>query len=274
MKQIILEVTLFGQEYTIFSYTLFNIVLTPLAFFLTSFLMLRKAGVSKQKAFFFNIYIIIVVIVSSRIVHFVFNMEDYNGFLHLFRLQPVGFYLFGGILLSMTVVITASSIVGLGRWKFLDLISPGIGLGLFFNKIGCFLNGCCFGIPTSLPWGVAFPPGTNAYNYYANYLINKSGEGFLITPDNITVHPVQLYESFGGLLLFFLGLILLKWKVSNGIVFLSVFAFLSTSRIFFHYFRATEGSLESNLLFLVYILVSIIALILLYWRLKKFGESI
>jgi len=62
----------------------------------------------------------------------------------------------------------------LGWWRTADLAAPGIMLGLVCGRLGCFLNGCCFGKPTSSWVGVAFPqhPG-------------------------VAVHPTQLYESAG-----------------------------------------------------------------------------
>jgi phosphatidylglycerol---prolipoprotein diacylglyceryl transferase len=73
----------------------------------------------------------------------------------------------------------------LGLWRVADLCSPVVAFGLFFGRIGCFLNGCCYGEPTTLPWAVHFP--------------HVSGR----------VHPTQLYEAIGALGIF----ALLTWVV-------------------------------------------------------------
>jgi len=67
----------------------------------------------------------------------------------------------------------------LGWWRTADLAAPGIMLGLVCGRLGCFLNGCCYGKPTTSWLGVVFPqrPGT-------------------------PVHPTQLYESAGCFLCF------------------------------------------------------------------------
>ena len=69
----------------------------------------------------------------------------------------------------------------LGWWRTADLAAPGIMLGLVCGRLGCFLNGCCYGKPTSSFIGVAFPqrPG-------------------------VAVHPTQLYESFACFVIFVL----------------------------------------------------------------------
>jgi phosphatidylglycerol:prolipoprotein diacylglycerol transferase len=48
-------------------------------------------------------------------------------------------------------------------WATLDLVAPGMLLGLVLGRIGCLMNGCCFGGPCDLPWAVTFPIGSPAY---------------------------------------------------------------------------------------------------------------
>ena len=75
-----------------------------------------------------------------------------------------------------------------------------MALGYAFGRIGCFLNGCCFGLPTNLPWGVVFPPGSLA-DFYCH------GE---------RLHPTELYSSFSGLLIFIILALLYRHKKFNG----------------------------------------------------------
>ena len=45
----------------------------------------------------------------------------------------------------------------------LDLLAPSLMLGIALGRLGCFMNGCCFGGLSDLPWAVSFPPGSPAY---------------------------------------------------------------------------------------------------------------
>lgn len=94
-----------------------------------------------------------------------------------------------------------------GEWlRYADASVPGIALGYAVYRIGCFINGCCFGIPTNLPWGVTFGPGTEAFAF-------QVAQG-LIAPDavrTLPVHPAQLYHAAFGLAAFF---VLLRWNSS------------------------------------------------------------
>jgi phosphatidylglycerol:prolipoprotein diacylglycerol transferase len=82
------------------------------------------------------------------------------------------------------------------RWRrvrfavLADICTPGICLGYAITRIGCFLNGCCYGGPTNLPWGVRFPEIAHQYP--------------------MPVHPTQLYASAGSLGLFFI--VRAAWK--------------------------------------------------------------
>lgn len=76
--------------------------------------------------------------------------------------------------------------------QLLDVIMPSLFLGLGFGRIGCFLYGCCFGAPCSLPWAVQFPPDSMTHE-----VLTQRGPQFL-TPDGlltIPLHPTQIYSS-------------------------------------------------------------------------------
>jgi len=68
-----------------------------------------------------------------------------------------GLAYYGGFLFAMPVGLWYARRKQLGVWRVADLTAPLIAFGLFFGRMGCFLNGCCFGRPTTLPWGVDFP---------------------------------------------------------------------------------------------------------------------
>lgn len=80
-----------------------------------------------------------------------------------------------------------------------DASVPGIALGYAVYRIGCFVNGCCFGAPTDWSWGVTFAPRTEAFAF-------QVAQG-LIPPgavETLSVHPTQLYHAALGLGAFFI----------------------------------------------------------------------
>lgn len=83
----------------------------------------------------------------------------------------------GGFIGGMTAVYLTKKYFKIHS-KMGNLFAPAIALGLSVGRIGCFLRGSCFGIPTNLPWGVDFGDGINR-------------------------HPTQIYESLFALGMFF-----------------------------------------------------------------------
>jgi phosphatidylglycerol:prolipoprotein diacylglycerol transferase len=89
---------------------------------------------------------------------------------------------------------------------YADAAVPAVALGYAVARIGCFLNGDDFGIVTSVPWAVQFPPGTEAYAAHLNRGLIEIG-----APLSLPVHPTQLYHSAAGVFLFIL---LTRWQGS------------------------------------------------------------
>jgi len=73
-----------------------------------------------------------------------------------------GLEVYGGFI-AATVSISAYLIFWRHslRW-YLDILAPSTALGMGIGRLGCFLNGCCWGVPAELPWAVRFPFGSNA----------------------------------------------------------------------------------------------------------------
>jgi len=168
---------------TVYAYGFFLILGTVIAGIL-AILKVRKEGlpISFERAADLFFYTVLAAIVGSRILFVLINFDLFRE--NPFRIMNIwegGLVFYGGFLLAVGVAI------GYMRWhrlpilKLLDLISPLIGLGLFFGRIGCFLAGCCYGKETSLPWGVTF---TNPDS---------------LARLNVPLHPTQLYDALNGL---------------------------------------------------------------------------
>ena len=97
--------------------------------------------------------------------------------LEILRLDHGGLVYYGGLFGG-----TVAALLAIARWRWplwatLDLLVPSVALAQGIGRLGCFFNGCCYGVPTTLPWGVRFP-----------------GE-------MVARHPTQLYESAALILL-------------------------------------------------------------------------
>jgi len=111
---------------------------------------------------------------------------------------------------------------GLPWWKTADAFAPGIALGNAIGRQGCFAAGCCWGKPTTMPWGVEF---------------TEAGHEVTGVPLGIHLHPTQLYESFGALLIFFFLLWLHRHKRFSGQVILFYALLYAMMRFTIEFFR-------------------------------------
>lgn len=81
------------------------------------------------------------------------------------------------------------------RGRVSDLAAPAISLGLFFGRVGCFLNGCCYGKETSSRLGVVFPGGAGAAFESLAHRAQVDAGHIRIFDRALPVHPTQLYEA-------------------------------------------------------------------------------
>jgi phosphatidylglycerol:prolipoprotein diacylglycerol transferase len=107
-----------------------------------------------------------------------------------------GLAYYGGL-----VVASAAGIVFLRREKFpvgkgVDMVGAVLPLGIFCGRLGCFLGGCCFGTPSSARFAISFPGDSPA-----SYEQFESGLLFDKHMASLPVHPTQLYEALGCLLI-------------------------------------------------------------------------
>jgi len=209
------------------------------------------------------LYSLIAGVVGARAF---FVIHYYDGFrgnpMGVFEIWNGGLELLGGILLAIGVILLYIHYHKLPMRHYLDVLAIGLTVALVFGRIGCLLNGCCYGKPTELPWGVRFPYGSFAYlsqvqpNLARNrpaphlslpdsYFGYRDEQGNFVpdlkpmselTPEQrqlvtqgryrcLPVHPTQVYSSAGAALL---GLILLlSWKRSQRAERLGTYAFLT-----------------------------------------------
>ncbi len=169
----------------------------------------RKVGLKFNDFVDMGFWVVIAAIVGGRVFYILFNLRDYlHKPLAIVQIWHGGLIFYGGLLAAVLTAIIFMRRRGIPVWLGGDLIAPQIALGYAITRVGCFLNGCCFGEATSLPWGVKFPPACGAGRYIGelSFVAFFSGR-----PDvDIHLHPVQLYAAAANLIIFVV--LLLAWR--------------------------------------------------------------
>ncbi len=155
-------------------------------------------------------WIIISAIIGSRIYYVILHFEEFRGNLgaifnpfHGDTLGIGGLVMYGGLLGAIFAGIIFFRVKKLPFLPYADAISPALGFGIFLTRIGCFLNGCCYGKPTEAWYGVHFPFISPAGQYQASVHASK-----LICS--------QLFLSAGGLIIGIIVLVVGRKKTFEG----------------------------------------------------------
>ena len=186
----------------------------------------EKAGLKKDIVYDLSAVIIVLAVIGSRSLYIIMHRESYHSLIDMIALWQGGAIYYGGLILALIGSWIFVRVKGVSFLKIADILSPSIGIGIFFTRIGCFMAGCCFGSPTSCSLGVTFPPDSPAGYIYSG----------------IHIHPTQLYSSFYGLLIFLLLLLVEKKKTFDGFTFSFLCIFYGIARFIVDFFRYYEPS--------------------------------
>ena len=219
------------HSFTLTSYGLMQAV-AFIAGIIVLFFMSKKEKIDKDRLYDMAIWIIIGGIAGARIWFVFENFYLYkNDILSVIKIWEGGMVFYGGLIGGFSAGIIYLRRNHLDIERVGDITVPAFSLGIFIGRIGCFLNGCCYG-KISHSCGVSFPKNSPAY-----YEQMSSG----IIPQNavssLPVIPTQLIESFSCLLIFAILLIMYKFKKFKGMVFYSFFVFYGIERFLLDYLR-------------------------------------
>jgi phosphatidylglycerol:prolipoprotein diacylglycerol transferase len=155
-----------------------------------------RAGLNSRKIWNLGIYGILVALAVSKLWLVFSNLHYYLAYPRaIFSAATIesGGVFYGGVIGGLAWVLLYTHFQKLPFLSVLDVSAAGVALGHGIGRLGCFAAGCCYGKPTSMPWGVTFSSSVAA---------RLSG-----TPLHVALHPTQLYESGAE----FLNFLILIW---------------------------------------------------------------
>ncbi|WP_369019332.1 prolipoprotein diacylglyceryl transferase [Thermatribacter velox] len=177
----------------------------------------QKYQVSQETVVEVSILAILGAILGSRITYVILNWELYkNNFWHIFNIREGGLTFLGGLIGGLLLVLPYLYLKKQSLLKLFDIFSPPLALGYAIARIGCFLNGCCYGRVctfNSFPLGVHFP--------------NLSGFRY----------PTQIYSSLYSLIILFVLLRLERKKPFEGALFFDYLWLYGVARFLIEYWR-------------------------------------
>ena len=158
-------------------------------------------------------------LVGGRVAYVALNWGDFAGDVRaMVAIWDGGLTSLGGFAVGTVAGVLWARRRGLDVAAFADMCAPSIALGYGIARLGCFLNGCCYGAPTTLPWAVRF---------------RQDGGDALTAP----CHPVQVYSFILNMLIFWALTRLEKRGLPAGRLFGSWLVLASLERFLMECFR-------------------------------------
>ncbi|MCI0530454.1 MAG: prolipoprotein diacylglyceryl transferase [candidate division Zixibacteria bacterium] len=195
----------------------------------------KKQGIKSKLVMDLTIVIFISSLLGARFFYVIFHLEEFKeNWIDV--ISPIqssgdlgigGLSLLGGVLLAIVSGIFFLRIKQESVWKFADVITPAFPLGIVITRIGCFLNGCCFGKPHEGSLGIVFPD-----NCPAGY-----------TFPGLPLYPTQLFSSLKGLSVLAILLLLERYKKFDGFTFWVMVILFAIGRIIIDFYRYYESSM-------------------------------
>ena len=201
----------------------------------------RFAGLTKDQCSTILLLGLICGILGARIVYVVQFFKFYRDDLwRIVRIDQGGLVFYGGFILALLVIVGYTLKRKLDPVRVFDVMAPSMALAHCCGRIGCFLNGCCYGRATTAFWGVTPPAGSE----------------LALRVGCVPLHPVQLVEAGENFLLCLLYCRMLRKGVKRGIVLGTFFTAYGVLRFFNEllrgdnvlYFHLTLGQWVSLLL--------------------------
>ena len=144
-------------------------------------------------------------LVGARLLYVIrFWQQEFAGrFLDVFKIHQGGLVFYGGFLGAILALALLARRRRWPFWRLADLLAPALALGHAFGRIGCLINGCCFGFPYDGPGAVCYPAFVGGF---LNSVVAVQAEQGVLTPTRDTLwsaptFPLEAVAAIGNILI-------------------------------------------------------------------------
>lgn len=183
-----------------------------------------------------------------------------RSFGEIFRIWEGGIVLYGSLIGGALAFLLYRAFRPFPVRPVMDAIAPSLAVGIALGRIGCFLNGCCWGDACDLPWAVQFPANSPPWNAQL-----ERGLIAMTSLKSLPLHPTQLYSAFDGLVI--LGLLSAYYPLRrrDGEVFALFVVTYPITRFLVEHLRNDESAMYFGMTVSQLVSVGLLAAGALYW---------
>lgn len=233
-----------------------------------------RAGIPGEKIYDLGLWLIVGGIVGARLFYVVSYPEQVferplfpnAPWTEVFMVQRGGLVFYGGLIGASVAGVLFAWARKLPLWKLADVLAPSIALGYVPGRIGCFLNGCCFGRVCDWPWAVRYPPQSDVWQRHFDAGLTTPGA------PSAPVHPTQLYDALLSLALYVGLAVLFRRRRFDGQIFATYLMGYAIQRSWVELFRGDypPGHLHAGFTPAhLWSLVALAAGATLFWTLQR-----
>jgi phosphatidylglycerol:prolipoprotein diacylglycerol transferase len=214
-----------------------------------------RAGIAPETVMDLGPWLIVGAILGARAFYVISYWEESFAnapWTEIFMIHHGGLVFYGGFIGASLAYIVFVRWRRCPFWSLADVIAPSIALGHAIGRLGCLMNGCCYGKACDLPWAIRFPG-----------IPETGGTG---------VHPTQLYEAALNLGLYAALAWLFRRRPFDGVVLAAYLVAYAVLRSFVELFRGDYASSQivGGLTPAHWISVALFAAgLLLFWKLPR-----
>ena len=215
----------------------------------------RRLGQSPDIIYNIALFCFLGGIFRARAFYVIQYGGQFRSLLDFIKIWEGGLTFYGGFLLAVAAVLVYLKAARLPMLYWLDVIAPSVALGLAFGRLGCFLNGCCYGDVCPAGWGFAWPAGSIPWQHYADQHLAATGlaasgeaadaavtGGLVAAWQAPAIYPTQLLSFVNAMLLFAVLHFMFERKRRHGQVIFSFVVLYGVTRFLLEYLRADEAA--------------------------------
>lgn len=243
-------------NFTVHGYGFMIMTGAILAYFYMAVTLKRDLNIEAEKIQTLAILVIVAAFVGGKLF---FYFEEPSYYFHpwsnMFKNFRTGFVFYGSLIFAIPTTVWYFRKQKWPVWPLLDRFAIAACILHMCGRMGCFLAGCCHGLPTNVPWAVTFTDPVSQAE-----------------PLNTPLHPTQLYEVFmiGVILLILIQLY--RYKKFDGQIFLIYIMLYAVGRGIVEMFRGDlrrgfiiEGILSHSQMISI-VIIGIAAAVYLYLK--------
>ncbi len=230
----------------------------------------RRVGINPDTVYELAVWVLSGGFLGARLYYLAQHPETVHSILDVFKVWQGGIVFYGCIMGGLVGTLIYWTRHPFPFLAMADAVAPALAIGITLGRVGCFLNGCCFGsvCDAQAPWAVTFPAGSLPWLRHVD-----AGWISADAARSLPVHPKQLYAAGSGLVLLVMTTLFYRHRRRDGEVMALLMVGYPVTRFLMEFARGDATGWHFGLTVSQYISLGLFAAGLIVWRALQTNPS-